>query len=307
MKPLFLAKRYTGYGLLILSTLIVALTMAHYPREFDRVSSENPFLDRADYKTFYKALYAAGAKGDRERPTEAIYGYTAPVAAFVRRYGLERAHVLEVGAGSGNLQDIVADYTGLDISPESQRFFRKPFVEASATSIPFKAGEFDAIWTVNVLEHVPKPEQALSEMRRVIKDKGILYLQAAWQCRTWAAEGYDVRPYSDFGIEGQLIKASIPLRNSVVYRALYTFPIRLLRLTASLTTGKPTTYRYNALTPNYKTYWTSDSDAVNSMDPYEAILWFTSRGDEVLSYDGMIHPFFVSSGTIIIKINKTAK
>ena len=144
-------------------------------------------------------------------------------------------------------------------------------------------------------------------MRRVTKDRGLLYLQAAWQCRSWAAEGYAVRPYSDFGIEGKLIKASIPLRDSVVYRALYTFPIRLLRLAVSLTAGTPTIYRYTALTPNYKTYWTSDSDAVNSMDPYEAILWFTSRGDEVVSYDGTMNPFFVHSGTIVIKINKPAR
>jgi hypothetical protein len=43
------------------------------------------------------------------------------------------------------------------------------------------------------------------------------------------------------------------------------------------------------------------------MDPYEAILWFTSRGDKVLSYEGMINPFFVRTGVIVIKINKPAK
>ena len=231
---------------------MVVLTILHYPRQFDRVSNENPFLDRPDYQAFYKALYAADTRKNRERPTETAYAYRAPVGEFVRRHGLERAHVLEVGAGSGHLQDIVSDYTGLDISPESRRFFHKPFVEASATSIPFQDGEFDAIWTVNVLEHVPKPEQALSEMRRGPKDKGILYLQAAWQCRPWAADGYAVRPYSDFGIQGKLVKASIPLRDAVAYRALYTFPIRLLRLGTLLATGTPTTFRYTALTPNYQ-------------------------------------------------------
>jgi hypothetical protein len=154
---------------------------------------------------------------------------------------------------------------------------------------------------------VPKPELALREMRRVLRDKGLLYLQAAWQCRSWAAEGYEVRPYSDFDIQGKLIKTSIPLRDSTAYRALYIFPIRLIRLIDTLLSDAPTNFHYNLLTPNYEHYWQSDSDAVNSMDAYEAILWFQSRGDKVLSYDGLIDPFFIRTGTIVIRVNKPAK
>jgi len=315
MKKTFALRRYVGYGLLTFSALIVVLTIVHYPSNFDNLLSENKFLDRTDYKAFYGAAYYGVAKpsssalpqGDQEQRPNVNGPYAVSVRAFIQQYGLEKAHILEVGAGRGTLQDIVADYTALEISNEQKRFFHKPFVEASATSMPFKDGEFDAIWTINVLEHVPKPEQALSEMRRVLRDKGLLYLQAAWQCRSWAADGYQVRLYSDLDIQGKFIKASIPLRDSTAYRALYTFPIRLLRRTASLATGTPTNFHYNLLTPNYEHFWQPDSDAVNSMDSYEAILWFTSRGDEVLSYDGLIHPFFVRTGTIVIRINKPAK
>lgn len=55
------------------------------------------------------------------------------VGDFVQSFGLRQKKVLEVGAGSGVLQDIVPDYTALDISPTARRFFHKPFVEASAT------------------------------------------------------------------------------------------------------------------------------------------------------------------------------
>jgi SAM-dependent methyltransferase len=315
MKNSVLLKRYAGYGLLAFSLFIVVLTITYYPSHFDDVSTENAFLDRQDYKTFYGAAYYVGTKppssappqeSQESRPSENDTR-VAPVRAFVHQYGLQKAHILEIGAGRGTLQDVVADYTALEISSELKRFFHKPFVEASATNMPFKGGEFDAIWTVNVLEHVPKPEQALSEMRRVLKDQGLLYLGAAWQCRSWAAEGYQVRPYSDFDFLGKLIKASIPLRDSTAYRALYTFPIRLMRLTTSLATTTPTRFQYNLLTPNYERYWQSDSDAINSMDPYEAILWFRSRGDDLLSYDGGIDPFFVRSGTLVIRINKRTK
>ena len=46
---------------------------------------------------------------------------------------------------------------------------------------------------------------------------------------------------------------------------------------------------------------------MNSMDPYEAILWFTSRGDELVSYDGALNPLLVRHGAIVIRINKPAR
>lgn len=315
MKTSLSWKRSISFGLSALIALIVILTIAHYPGHFDELSAESALLDRPDYKEFYgSADYGAPQPpssepkggGTKSRTQMKAILYVAPVRAFVQQYGLEKARVLEVGSGTGALQDIVADYTGLDIAGSQRRLYHKPFVEASATGMPFRDAEFDVIWTINVLEHVPKPELALREMRRVLRDKGLLYLQAAWQCRSWAAEGYEVRPYSDFDIQGKLIKASIPLRNSIVYRALYIFPIRLFRLIDTLLSVTPTNFHYNLLTPNYEHYWQPDSDAVNSMDAYEAILWFRSRGDEVLSYDGLIDPFFIRTGTIVIRVNKPA-
>lgn len=116
------------------------------------------------------------------------------VTRFVKVHSLENKRILDVGAGRGYLQDVVHDYTGLDISPTVQRFYHKPFVLASATAMPFKDGEFDALWTIWVLEHIPNPESALHEMRRVVKPGGLLLLAPAWFCPTWAAEGYPVRP-----------------------------------------------------------------------------------------------------------------
>jgi hypothetical protein len=49
---------------------------------------------------------------------------------------------------------------------------------------------------------------------------------------------------------------------------------------------EPTTLRYRRLTPNYEKYWVPDSDAVNSIDRHEAMLWFRSQGDECLNCEG---------------------
>ena len=62
----------------------------------------------------------------------------------------------------------------------------------------------------------------------------------------------------------------------------------------------PTRLRYRRLTPNYEKYWIADSDAVNSIDSYEAMLWFLSRGDECLNCS-----LFNFGGPLIIRVHKS--
>lgn len=44
---------------------------------------------------------------------------------------------LKLGAGSGFLRDMVDDYTGFEIASSAGRYFHKPFVHGSVTSLPF--------------------------------------------------------------------------------------------------------------------------------------------------------------------------
>lgn len=211
--------------------------------------------------------------------------------------------MLEIGSGRGYLQDIAQNYTGLDISPSVARFYHKKFVLGSATALPFPDNSFDGVWSIWVFEHVPNPEQAFREARRITRDGGVLFLLPAWNCPSWAAEGYEQRPYSDFNLAGKLIKASIPLRSSPAYWIPTHLPIRAVRRVVAR--NGPTRLRYRRLTPNYEKYWTSDSDAVNSIDSHEAMLWFLSRGDECLNCDhaSIFLPRF--SKPLIIRVHKS--
>ena len=128
------------------------------------------------------------------------------------------------------------------------------------TSLPFPDDSFDGVWSIWVLEHVPNPEQALRELRRVMRDDGAGFPYPPWNVVSWAAEGYSVRPYSDFGLAGKLIKASIPIRISWPFRAITVVPNRLVR-NLSYQLGGPTRLHYRRLSPNYEKYWMSDSDA----------------------------------------------
>jgi hypothetical protein len=65
----------------------------------------------------------------------------------------------------------------------------------------------------------------------------------------------------------------------------------------------PTQLRYRRLSPNYDKYWVPDSDAVNSIDRYEAMLWFRSRGDECLNCDDA--SVSLSPKPLIIRVHKS--
>ena len=132
-------------------------------------------------KLFYDRQYLAESYAKAKTAEE--HSSYINLRRFVDDYDLINKRCLEIGAGRGAFQDLVPDYTGTDVSDVVRRYFHKPFFQASATQLPFQDDSFDAIWSVAALEHIPEPEKALSEMRRVLKHKGLIYLAPAWQCR----------------------------------------------------------------------------------------------------------------------------
>ena len=309
MKYIYKYLRALKHVTLVVLTLSVILGILHFPYDVDvpltpqeieaarkyyteayrKPVTDNPV--RSEYETEYLRVAQAAAEA---------FHIEDQVRAFVQSFNLSDRPVLEIGSGRGYLQDIAQNYTGLDISPSVARFYHKKFVLGSATAMPFSDDSFDGVWSIWVFEHVPNPQQAFNEARRVTRDKGVLFLLPAWNCTPWAAEGYEVRPYSDFGLVGKLIKASIPLRSSVPFRLFSLVPTRMVRNLVSRM--GPTRLRYRRLTPNYEKYWVPDSDAVNSIDSHEAMLWFRSRGDECLNCkDASV---FMGFMPLIIRVHK---
>jgi ubiquinone/menaquinone biosynthesis C-methylase UbiE len=267
-------------GLVILAGW-VAIVLWHFPWAVDASTNRE-----SEMRAFYAMMYSpTGNTVAKPNPlvkyagmADEIYHIRDHVAQFVTDNNLEHARALEVGSGSGKLQDVVVDYTGIDISPTAARFYHKPFVVGTATAMPFKDNEFDALWSIWVLEHISNPETALREIRRVVKPGGLIYLLPAWDCVPWAADGYDARPYSDFGLYGKLVKASTVIRRRQLFIEAYKKPIHLIRYFS----GSPRRLHYRRLTPNFREYWQPDSDAVVNLDRTEVAHWFMSRGDEIL-------------------------
>jgi SAM-dependent methyltransferase len=221
---------------------------------------------------------------------------------LLSQYGSAEGKWLEVGCGRGLLQDMVADYVGVDIAETVSTSLRKPFYCAPAEALPFSDGCFDGIWSYAVLEHVADPEQALAEMRRVLKPGGVLFLSPAWQCRPWAGRDYAWKPFRGLSLPDRLRKAAIPLRDTMAFRALTLVPRRLVRLAGYGLRGEPTRFRSRRLKPNFTEYRVVDADARHAMDPFEAILWFRSRGDTVRSHPGWLRALCVRTGTLVVEV-----
>ena len=92
--------------------------------------------------------------------------------------------VLEVGCGAGHILERIehGSLTGVDISPVQIERARKrlgrraELILAKGENLPFKNESFDRIICTEVFEHVLEPVLILAEMKRVLKNKGIISL-----------------------------------------------------------------------------------------------------------------------------------
>lgn len=92
--------------------------------------------------------------------------------------------VLDIGSGTGILSQFAYKvrkdlrYTVIDPAPGMLRF-APDFAEkviGRAESLPFPSGSFDAVFTGDAFHHFGDPDGALREMRRVMKDDGVLMI-----------------------------------------------------------------------------------------------------------------------------------
>ena len=131
-----------------------------------------------------------------------------------------------------------------------------------------------------------------------------MLLAPAWFCNSWAADGYEVRPYSDFGLIGKAAKASLTIRANSYYQSAGQVSGRIARRLL-FPPDQVTRLRYRALEANFDDYWVGDSDAVNSLDPHEVMLWFVSRGDECLNCpDPTGEQLMMGPLSLVIRVNK---
>jgi SAM-dependent methyltransferase len=262
------------------------MSIDKYQRFYDEVDRETKYSKRANTED------------------HAVYPL---LVRCIEKYNLQNSKCLEIGSGNGRFQDIVDDYTGIDVSDTLNKYYHKPFVSISHSQpYPFDNESFDFIFTNVAFEHIPNIDFALYEMKRILKDDGIVYFKPAWNCRPWAADGYQVRPFSDFTIPGKTYKLLIPILDNIVLRFLIIFPKRLYYFAKYLLNNNMFQERlkYKKLKPNYEHYWQSDSDACNSLDIFLTILYFKANRYDVLNYRSWISQIMLGNSELILRKRK---
>lgn len=254
-----------------------------------------------DYRKFYTEKYASGEYGGSAKGADKPF--YPRLIRFITEYRVSgKDRCLEIGSGKGAFQDVVADYTGIDYSESVSGYYHKPFISASATDLPFEDESFDYLWSNAVWEHISEPEIALNEAIRVLKKGGVFLLAPAWHCRPWAANGYQVRPYSDFNLFGKIYKFIIPALNFLPYRMLKMFVKRVFwTFVYCFTPSERFHLPYKKLEANYEVFWQSDSDACCDLDPFLTILWLRAKGYEIVSHPKFINQFLARNEAIEIK------
>jgi SAM-dependent methyltransferase len=121
---------------------------------------------------------AAHARAQIEPLREELRAFLAPL------HGDER--VLDSGTGAGTLAlalaPLVGEAVGVDLVPELLEAARRDappnvtFVEGDASALPFEDFSFDLTCTRRTLHHVSRPELVLSELARVTKPLGHVFV-----------------------------------------------------------------------------------------------------------------------------------
>jgi len=101
------------------------------------------------------------------------------IRSLLKRYRA-RGPMLDAGCGTGlNLSSMPSGSVGLDINPRNLALIRSRLpdrmaVEGDIENMPFGDAAFETVVCTEVLEHVPYPERALAEIRRVLRPGGLL-------------------------------------------------------------------------------------------------------------------------------------
>jgi SAM-dependent methyltransferase len=153
----------------------------------------------------------------------------------------KNSRILELGAGSGHCILPIKDSGYGSVFAIDIDSFNFPFLvrkgirclqaDASCGLLPFRSKSLDAVILFHLIEHLPDAEPCLSEIKRVLKEDGILVLSTPdWRRRykTFYGDPTHVHPYdkkSVFWILNCFDFKPIWVRNFGVVRGLGRFPL----------------------------------------------------------------------------------
>jgi ubiquinone/menaquinone biosynthesis C-methylase UbiE len=123
--------------------------------------------------------------------------------------------MLDAGCGTGlNLASLPEGSVGIDLNPRNLALIRQRLpghmvVEGDIEAMPFPDDSFGTVVCTEVLEHVPYPKTALSEIRRVLRPGGVLIgsvpaRSAIWKLRFLSSTCPGDEPFHNEYVPGEV-------------------------------------------------------------------------------------------------------
>jgi SAM-dependent methyltransferase len=149
------------------------------------------------------------------------------------------ARVLDAGCGEGygtdRLTAIAAEVTGVDLEEPvirraASRYPRARFDAANLVSLPYADAAFDAVVSLQVIEHLHSPQDFLAECARVLAPGGVLIISTPNRL-TFSPDGMR-NPFHTFEFSPEELRATIAQQLSSVELAgtFHGARVRLLEM-----------------------------------------------------------------------------
>ncbi|MDP4001794.1 MAG: methyltransferase domain-containing protein [bacterium] len=132
----------------------------------------------SDYEKFYYSIAGSSKKWSRPEEEEALVRINNAIP--------QSGSMLEIGCGTASITPFLRsdiNYIGIDVSDfavqQAQTSVRPntKVILLPAEKLPFPNQSFDFIMALHSLEHVSNPRKSLSEVLRVIKEHGSIYIR----------------------------------------------------------------------------------------------------------------------------------
>jgi len=154
---------------------------------------------------------------------------TRLLSHFLRHQEGQGLRVLEVGCGTGGNLEMLSrrgDVVALDVSHHALRVCDQQcrLVLGDAQRLPFKPGTFDAIFALDLLEHLENDKDLLHELFRALKDEGCLVLTVPAVKSLWSGHDVALGHFRRYGREELLDK----VRDAGFQVTKLTFALSLL-------------------------------------------------------------------------------
>jgi ubiquinone/menaquinone biosynthesis C-methylase UbiE len=159
-----------------------------------------------------------------------------------------QSSLLDVGCGTGAVLTELekrGQAVGIDLSHEALKFSKERglnhLVYANAEQLPFQDSQFDAVVSLDTIEHVPDHQSAAAEIYRVLKPGGIFVMNVP--AFSWLWGPHDValmhqRRYTT-GKVRELLEIQGFQIQKLSYSVFFLFPaVMLRRLTEKLQKGE---------------------------------------------------------------------